>query len=347
MLIVTKRVNLSHIMLRKTGKGVGFNMDYVMIENEFANIVEDVSKAAGWTVDRKIVLAIASTFVASGKTFDATKYKNVLQEMKKQSTWMSPLRTTVGYSIAANLMEQDDAENAVKNLLTNVSILKEVKFRSGNFSYIGAQFLTEDEQDKKAHAQAARALFDAIRKHHPFLTSYEDIPYAILLSSPSDDVEMRAATMNRYYKELRTYNFNAGNELQWLSQVLTFFSPQFDGQLVSDVVTLRDVLKKQSVKVKAMHYPLLGFLAILNLNKTQLQGLIDLYHELKDMKLLKWHREFVLFMAVQIAIYDMAKVQKSLSMTIMSSIELLIQAQQAAMIAAVSAATIASSSSFS
>lgn len=347
MLIVTKRVNLSHIMLRKTGKGVGFNMDYVMIENEFANIVEDVSKAAGWTVDRKIVLAIASTFVASGKTFDATKYKNVLQEMKKQSTWMSPLRTTVGYSIAANLMEQDDAENAVKNLLTNVSILKEVKFRSGNFSYIGAQFLTEDEQDKKAHAQAARALFDAIRKHHPFLTSYEDIPYAILLSSPSDDVEVRAATMNRYYKELRTYNFNAGNELQWLSQVLTFFSPQFNGQLVPDVVTLRDVLKKQSVKVKARHYPLLGFLAILNLNKTQLQGLIDLYHELKDMKLLKWHREFVLFIAVQIAIYDMAKVQKSLSMTIMSSIELLIQAQQAAMIAAVSAATIASSSSSS
>lgn len=322
-------------------------MDYVMIENAFANTVEDVSKAAGWTVDRKIVLAIASTFVASGKTFDAMKYKNVLQEMKKQSSWLSPLRTTVGYSIAANLMEQGDAEKAVKNLLTNVSILKEAKFRSGNFSYIGAQFLTEDEQDKKTHAQAARALFDAIRKHHPFLTSYEDIPYAILLSSPSDDVELRADTMNRYYKELRTYNFNAGNELQWLSQVLTFLSPKFDGQLVPDVVTLRDGLKKQNVKVKAMHYPLLGFLAILNLNKAQLQGLIDLYHELKEMKLLKWHREFVLFMAVQIAIYDMAKVQKSLSMTIMSSIELLIQAQQAAMIAAVSAAAIASSSSSS
>ncbi|WNN76161.1 DUF4003 family protein [Lysinibacillus capsici] len=322
-------------------------MDYVMIENEFANTVEEVSKAAGWTVDRKIVLAIASTFVASGKTFDATKYKNVLLEMKKQSSWLSPLRTTVGYSIAANLMEQDDAEKAVKNLLTNVSILKEAKFRSGNFSYIGAQFLTEDEQDKKTHAQAARALFDAIRKHHPFLTSYEDIPYAILLSSPSDDVELRADTMNQYYKELRTSNFNAGNELQWLSQVLTFLSPKFDGQLVPDVVTLRDGLKKQNVKVKAMHYPLLGFLAILNLDKAQLQGLIDLYHELKDMKLLKWHREFVLFMAVRFAIYDMAKVQKSLSMTIMSSIELLIQAQQAAMIAAVSAAAIASSSSSS
>ncbi len=322
-------------------------MDYALIENELTNTVEDVSKAAGWTVDRKIVLAIASKFVASGKTFDAMRYKNVLQEMKKQSSWMSPLRTTVGYSIAANLLEQEDTEKAVENLLTNVSILKEAKFRSGNFSYIGAQFLTEDEQNKKAHAQAARALFDAIRKHHPFLTSYEDIPYAVLLSSPSDDVELRAETMNRYYKELRTYNFNAGNELQWLSQVLTFLSPQFDVNLAPNVVALRDTLKNQNVKVKAMHYPLLGFLAILNLTKAQLQDIIDLYQELKDLKLLKWHREFVLFMAVQIAIYDMAKVQKSLSMTIMSSIELLIQAQQAAMIAAVSAAAIASSSSSS
>jgi hypothetical protein len=322
-------------------------MDYALIENELTNTVEDVSKAAGWTVDRKIVLAIASKFVASGKTFDAIRYKNVLQEMKKQSSWMSPLRTTVGYSIAANLLEQEDTEKAVENLLTNVSILKEAKFRSGNFSYIGAQFLTEDEQNKKAHAQAARALFDAIRKHHPFLTSYEDIPYAVLLSSPSDDVELRAETMNQYYKELRTYNFNAGNELQWLSQVLTFLSPQFDVNLAPNVVALRDTLKNQNVKVKAMHYPLLGFLAILSLTKAQLQDIIDLYHELKDLKLLKWHREFVLFMAVQIAIYDMAKVQKSLSMTIMSSIELLIQAQQAAMIAAVSAAAIASSSSSS
>ncbi|KUF29010.1 DUF4003 family protein [Lysinibacillus sp. F5] len=322
-------------------------MDYALIENELTNTVEDVSKAAGWTVDRKIVLAIASKFVASGKTFDAIRYKNVLQEMKKQSSWMSPLRTTVGYSIAANLLEQEDTEKAVENLLTNVSILKEAKFRSGNFSYIGAQFLTEDEQNKKAHAQAARTLFDAIRKHHPFLTSYEDIPYAVLLSSPSDDVELRAETMNRYYKELRTYNFNAGNELQWLSQVLTFLSPQFDVNLAPNVVALRDTLKTQNVKVKAMHYPLLGFLAILSLTKAQLQDIIDLYQELKDLKLLKWHREFVLFMAVQIAIYDMAKVQKSLSMTIMSSIELLIQAQQAAMIAAVSAAAIASSSSSS
>lgn len=157
-----------------------------MIENQFTNTVEDVSKAVGRTVDRKIVLTIASKYVASGKHFDSVKYKEVLQEMKKQTSWTSPLRTTVGYSIAANLMEQEDAEQAVKNLLNNVNIMKEAKFRSGNFSFIGAQFLMEEESEKRAHAQAARALFDAIRKHHKFLTSYDDIPYAVLLSSPSD-----------------------------------------------------------------------------------------------------------------------------------------------------------------
>jgi len=83
------------------------------------------------------------------------------------------------------------------------------------------------------------------------------------------------------------------------------------------------------------------------MNKGQLQQIIDLYHDLKGMKLMKWHREFVLFMAVQITLYDLSKVQQSLSMAIMSSIELLIQAQQAVMLSAVTAAAVASNSSTS
>ena len=322
-------------------------MDFVIIENNFTQTVDEVAKTAGWTVDRKIVLAIASTYVASGKMFDAVKYKEVLQELKRQSSWMSPLRTSIGHSIAASLMQEENAEQAVENLIENEKILREAKFKSGNFSFIGAQFLTKDSNEKRAHAQNARALYEAIRKHHRFLTSFDDIPYTVLLSSSKDDVVLRAETMNRYYKELRTYNFSAGNELQWLSQVMTFLSAQYDSNLVPSVVAIRDTLKKQGVKVKYMHYPLLGFLAILNMDKAQLQQIIDLYNELKGMKLLKWHREFVLFMAVQIAIYDMAIVQQSLSMAIMSSIELLIQAQQAAMMATITAAAVASSSSSS
>jgi hypothetical protein len=322
-------------------------MDIVIIENQFTQTVEAVSKVAGWTVDRKIILAIASTYVASDKVFDSEKYKDVVEEMKKQTSWTSPLRTSIGYSIAANMMEQDDTEQAVKTLLNNEEILKDAHFKRGNFSFIGAQFLTENDNEKRAHAQTARALYEAIRKHHRFLTSFDDIPYTVLLSSPNDDVVLRAETMNRYYKELRTYQFSAGNELQWLSQIMTFLSADYNSNLVSSVATIRDTLKNQGVKVKYMHYPLLGFLAILQINTGQLQQIIDLYHDLKGMKLLKWHREFVLFMAVQIAIYDMAKIQQSLSMTIMSSIELLIQAQQAVMISAVTAAAIASNSSTS
>ena len=322
-------------------------MDVVLIENHFTETVEAVAKTAGWTVDRKIVLAIASTYVATGKTFDAKKYKEILQEMKKQSSWVSPLRSSVGHSLAASLMEEENPQQAVANLIENEKILREAKFKSGNFSFIGAQFLTKDPDEKRLHAQNARALYEEIRKHHRFLTSYDDIPYTVLLSHPNDDVVVRAELMNRYYKELRTYHFSAGNGLQWLSQVLTFLSVQYDSNLVPSVVSIRDTLKKQRVKVKTMHYPLLGFLAILKLNAIQLQQIIDLYHELKGLKRLKWHREFVFFMAVQISIYDMAIVQQSLSMAILSSIELLIQAQQAAIMASVTAAAVASSSSSS
>lgn len=126
---------------------------------------------------------------------------------------------------------------------------------------------------------------------------------------------------------------------------MIFSTAQYDSNLVPSVVVIRDTLKKQGVKVKYMHYPLLGFLAILKMDKVQLQQIMDLYHALKDMKLLKWHREFVLFMAVQIAICDIAMVQQSLSMAIMSSIELLIQTQQAAMMVSITATAFASNSS--
>lgn len=104
-------------------------------------------------------------------------------------------------------------------------------------------------------------MYEAIRKHHRFLTSFDDIPYAVLLSNPTDDVVLRAETMNRYYKELRTYYFNAGNELQWLSQVLTFLSPQYDNNLVPSVGTIRDTLKKTRCKSKNNALSIIGILS--------------------------------------------------------------------------------------
>lgn len=73
-------------------------MDLVLLETHFTQTVEAVAKAAGWTVDCKIVLAIASMFVASGNTFNGEKYNAIVKEMKKQSSYISKLRTSIGHS---------------------------------------------------------------------------------------------------------------------------------------------------------------------------------------------------------------------------------------------------------
>ena len=71
-------------------------MDVVIIENQFTQTVEAVSEIAGWSVDWKIILAIVSTYVDSGKGYGSNKFKDVVEEMKKQTSWMSPLRTSIG-----------------------------------------------------------------------------------------------------------------------------------------------------------------------------------------------------------------------------------------------------------
>ena len=69
--------------------------------------------------------------------------------------------------------------------------------------------------------------------------------------------------------ELRQFNFWVGNELQWLSQILTFHSAEYVEQLVPYIVELRKQLNEQGIKIKQTHYPILGFLAVagFNLNK--------------------------------------------------------------------------------
>lgn len=49
--------------------------------------------------------------------FDTEKFKATIEEIKNQKSWMSPLRTAIEYSIAANMMEQ-----AVNTLLKNEKI---------------------------------------------------------------------------------------------------------------------------------------------------------------------------------------------------------------------------------
>ena len=61
-----------------------------------------------------------------------------------------------------------------------------------------------------------------MKKHHFFLTSDDDYTYAVLLGKRGFNPVEHAKSMRMYYDALRREGFRSGNELQWLSQVMTY-----------------------------------------------------------------------------------------------------------------------------
>lgn len=318
------------------------NKAYIeLLQKNYDKVVNYLS----WTVDKRIILMLASHYSAAGKTFSFGPFEVIIEEIKNQTSWHSTLRTSsLQYSVAMLLDGKGEPQQAVAELIEKEEILKQIKFKRSAYSYISALFLTNNPEQKQVHADNARKLYEAIRKHHPFLTSHEDMPYSVLLSGNDEDSELRAQTMNRYYTELRKNNFTMGNQLQWLSQILTFNSPVYTEEIVPYVDQIRDELIQRNIKIKQEHYPLLGFLAVAGAKTEHINQIVALYEELTKVKLFRWYKSLAFNIALQKVLHDLANLDDSLDMSVVTNLQMLIQAEQAMMAAATIAAITAASS---
>lgn len=302
---------------------------------------ERVSKALGWTTDKQVSLAVTMIYLSRGQSFDAGIHDEASQIIKNKEGFMSPLRAQLHHIVTAYLVLGDESvEKGLYRLNTNQHALNEMKFWKSSYTYLGALMMEEPDE-----AHRVRTLYDSMKTRHPFLTSSEDIPYAVLLGRRKGDVEERAETMNRYYNELRPQGFSMGNHLQWLSQVMTFDSPSFQPEVAGRVVAIRNLLKEEKVKIRTAHYPLLGFLAIARADGAALRAIVDMVRSLEASKLFRWYGQWVLPSAVQLVMTESAELRESEVAMFAASVEMLMQAQQAAMMIGMSSVIASSNNS--
>lgn len=309
---------------------------------------DKITNYLSWTVDNRILLMLASHYSAAGKTFSYVSFEAIIEEIKKQTSWFSTLRSSSNllYSVAMLLDGKEEPQQSVGELIKNEETLKQANFKRSVYSYISALFLTEDSEQKQTHAENAKRLYDAIRKNHPFLTSHEDMAYSVLLSKNGEVPELRAKTMNRYYTELRKNSFSLGNQLQWLSQIMTFKSPDYQEHMVPYIVEIRSDLVQRNVKLKKEHYPLLGFLAIAGAKTEHIGQITALYKEVTKMKIFRWYKSMAFSTALQKILPELENLEESFDMSVVNNLEMLMQAEQA-MIATTTIATVAAASNTS
>ena len=311
-------------------------MDAKLIEQTF----KEVSKTLGWSVDKRIALAVTNFYLTQDSGFRKKEHEEAAETIKKKEGWSSPLRYYMHHIAAAFLALQGNPESGLDKLNARQQELNEAGFRKSPYTYLAALLMRETNE-----AERAKELYDQMREHHKFLTSNEDVPYAVLLSRQEGPAEERAATMNAYYRELREHGFSMGNDLQWLSQVMTFHSPAYDPEIVGRVLAIREFLQNEKIKIRAAQYPTLGFLATAKASGAALRNIVENTRLLENTKTFKWYKDIAFSTAVQFEMKDIIETQDVSAVTFSTSLEMLMQAQQAAMMVSINAAIISSSAS--
>ena len=273
--------------------------------------------------DRLLLLSLAAKYTLANKTFSGVALDKISENIDKTANREFPFHpgSPASYRLAAYLQDEDDIEQAINRLIQNDKQLGKEKFKSNHYRMFASLFLQEDQNQ---HAKRAKQLFDEMNRHQRFLTSNEDIPYVVLLTREESNFVQQVETMVKYYKELNKQQFQMGNHLQALAQILTIYSIKYSDILSQYVVKLRDELEDHGVKVKKYHYPFLGVLALAATDDSKIDQIVTLHTELCKLKAFKQAKDYALIVAIQKEIRNVSELQSLVNLANVSILDTLL-----------------------
>ncbi|GKV68505.1 hypothetical protein NCCP2716_10030 [Sporosarcina sp. NCCP-2716] len=265
-------------------------MEWNTVNAEITWTHEKVTSLAGWSVDEKDVLTTAVYYVLAQHDFDAESFSRTMDALKKRVGWLSPVRGNF-LPLLASFLDTGrlPADEAVDGLFKRQQVLRRAGFKNTVHSFLAALLMSPTPGSFQSEAVQAKRLYTAMKKQHFLLTSDEDYSYAMLLGKLKNDPKEQAALMRKYYDELNGSGFKSGAELQWLSQVLTIDCCSYKEEHAVRSRELMTHIRKR-VNLKPIHYPLIGFLAILECSDDQVEQLISLTNFLAKEELFKLRR---------------------------------------------------------
>lgn len=287
-----------------------FQQNYTRVNNYLGNS------------NQQLMMSLATKYTLNKQSFSGVALYKVMEQLyeNKKRSFLFQMETPISYKLAAYLLDQGNIENAISQIIENDNVLRRVGFKNSPFRSIGALFLQTEE-----HAIKAKTLFDELNQKQRILTSKEDIPYALLLTTDDkNDSRMIAETVYRYYKELREQSFSMGNHLQALAQIMAIYNSEYSELYLQYVVQLRDEIVKRNLKVSKIHYPFIGLLALAATDDSKLNDIQNLHNQLLEQKVFKWNKEYALMVAIQKVVTDLMDAQNVVDMTPLSSLDQLL-----------------------
>ena len=313
----------------------------------YTNNYNHLNDAIKWKVsDKKILMTIASMYTMNNKELDIEKMLQIADQIKEQAGLFSALKSYSRFTTAASLdVKFDDPEKQINTLFRLYDKFKEAKFKSGVYTYLAATIvLTNTDSNLKQEEVITRAkeVYDGMKQEHLFLTGTNDYSLAVLLvyEQQADIIRL----IETFYHELNQNGFWKGNDLQFLSHILTLDNDSSIEELVSRSAFVMNSFKKTGIRAKQMYYPIIGMLALLPQDEFNMTEINQMYDTLGNQKGFKWQKDMNLIMAVALYVSEKLDNPNLAQASIHTTLETILQAQQAVMVATIASSAAASSS---
>ncbi|MGM0640727.1 MAG: DUF4003 family protein [Thermotogota bacterium] len=302
-----------------------------------------------WKVNATILKLIPFMYLTKDTTPDQQNIEDIQKKLKNETSLFSHYRGHMQYQISFLIDSlKTDPKETIQKIMNIEDTLANQGFKKSQYLTISS-FILLDEENVEEKTKKSYKLYELMKKEHRFLTSRDDYPIAILLSLSNELESDLIKRMEYFYNNLSGKYFKKGNDLQFLSQILSIFQLAPMKENITKLNELFHNMKKNKLKIARRSYPLIGMLYFLYQNNLpqSINDILELFKEMNSMKGFKWSKEYNTFLSMLLTITKQAKkIDSSLIDTgVNLAIENIIQAQTAAIIAATSAATVAATTS--
>ncbi|WP_210367058.1 DUF4003 family protein [Bacillus sp. REN3] len=301
-----------------------------------------------WKVtNHSVLMMAASLYISTNRNFDMARFAELAEYIKSESRLFSPLRSESRFMFAAMLDTRfENPEEKFPVLIKAYDELVSGGFSKNIYTYIAAMLLiTKNTEEIQLYSGRAREIYKKMKGEHWFLTGHSDYPLAVMLAQDPRQADELIARMEDLYTKLSQNGFRKGNDLQSMSHILSLHETRSADDLVMGSAEINDRMKEEGIKPKTMFYPQIALLTFIERGIDNLAEIREVWEQLNAEKPFKWKKDINFMMAVTFVINDKIENSPLLQANLTTTIETMIQAQQAASIAAISGAVAANSSS--
>jgi uncharacterized protein (UPF0335 family) len=316
---------------------------------QYEKIYKQLKKIFRWEMlDSKLSMHVASMYVLKEQEFSEERYRSLTEHIKKSASLFSPLRSSLRLTMTAVLdTGYEEPKKRLEDVKRIYTELRSQKFKSGASTYTTALvLLSSGDRSVPFQEQTARAMevHRAMRKEHPFITSEHDYPLASLLAQREEDTKRLMNRIEYFYKEASGLGLRKGNDLQFLSHILSLDENHEKEELIERTEAALDKWKKTGLKLKTMHYPVIALLALTSIEAETFEKIKKTTDELNAKKTFRWHKDWNSLTAANMVLVTLFDQQKAMQIQLFTTMETVMEAQNAAMVAMIAGGAVASTS---